>query len=193
MELKLVPETAQVLRHPCQEFNFADPPFDPVEFSVKLAEAMVRYDGLGLSANQVGYPYRIFVMKSDAGGLALFNPKVVDVSEEVQLGKEGCLSYPLLYLAVKRPIGCRIRYQTPEGMVTTDTFNHLAARVALHEYDHLEGKLFTDACSDFEFKRASRKRSILTRKVKRANVKYLRNPKDGKPVPYVDESFWEEK
>ena len=166
--MKLVNETDPILNQVCQDYDFENPPFENTEqFAVDLYNAMVKNDGLGLSACQVGYPYRVFAMRTNTENpLVLFNPRIVDVSENLVSMKEGCLSFPLLYLNVKRPDRVRIRYQEFTGQTITDTFIGMSARVALHEYDHLEGKVFTQVASNFETQRALRKRMILKRKIK---------------------------
>jgi peptide deformylase len=168
-EMKLIPETSPLLLQKCENFDFDSPPHDPEKFALNLYNAMVNHDGLGLSACQVGYPYRVFAMRTSAERpLVLFNPRIVDVSDKMVSMKEGCLSFPLLYLNVKRPDYVRIRYKEFTGETITDTFIGMSARVALHEYDHLEGKVFTSVASSFETQRALRKRMILQRKVRRA-------------------------
>ena len=62
----------------------------------------------------------------------------------------------------------KVQYQNENGETVTETFIGLTARVALHEYDHMEGKVFTQKASTFETQRAIRKRMILQRKVKKA-------------------------
>ncbi len=167
-EMKLIPETSPVLSQKCENFDFDNPPFDPEKFAINLYNTMVNHDGLGLSANQVGYSYRVFAMRTDSENpLVLFNPRIVDVSEKLVSMKEGCLSFPLLFLNVKRPDYVRIRYQEFTGETLTDTFIGMSARIALHEYDHLEGKVFTSVASSFETQRALRKRMIFQRKVRR--------------------------
>ena len=168
IEMKLIPETSPMLLEECKLFDFLNPPYDPKEFAESLYNMMARHDGLGLSANQVGFPYRVFAMRNDSDPIVLFNPRIVFESEKLISMKEGCLSFPLLFLSVKRPDSIRIRYQTWEGTTDTSTFIGMSARVALHEYDHLKGKLFTQAASSFETERAKRKRMILQRKVKNA-------------------------
>ena len=64
MNLELVPESATVLHEECLTFDFKNPPYDPKELAKSLHDKMVSQDGLGLSANQVGIPYRIFVMRN---------------------------------------------------------------------------------------------------------------------------------
>jgi peptide deformylase len=166
MNLELVPESATVLHEECLQFDFANPPYDPKELAQALHDKMVSQDGLGLSANQVGIPYRVFVMRTGDEPFAIFNPKVVDVSDKEIPMKEGCLSYPLLFLSVKRPDAVRIRYQNVDGETTTERFIGMTARIAQHEFDHMNGKVYTEKASAFETQRAMRKRMILKRKVK---------------------------
>ena len=167
MKFELVPESATVLHEECLQFDFANPPYDPKELAQALHDKMISQDGLGLSANQVGIPYRVFVMRTGEKPYAMFNPKVVDISDKEIYMKEGCLSYPLLFLSVKRPDAVRIRYQTVDGETNTEQFIGMTARIALHEFDHMSGKVYTEKASAFETQRAMRKRMILKRKVKR--------------------------
>ena len=166
--MKLVAENDPILLQACQDYDFENPPFDNTEqFAIDLYNTMVKNDGLGLSACQVGHPYRVFAMRTNTENpLVLFNPRIVDQSDNLVSMKEGCLSFPLLYLNVKRPDYVRIRYQEFTGQTITDVFIGMSARVALHEYDHLEGKVFTQVASNFETQRAMRKRMILKRRIK---------------------------
>jgi peptide deformylase len=166
MNLELVPESATVLHEECLQFDFANPPYDPKELAQALHDKMISQDGLGLSANQVGIPYRVFVMRTGDAPFAIFNPKIVDVSDKEIPMKEGCLSYPLLFLSVKRPDSIRIRFQNEEGETRTEKFIGMTARIAQHEFDHMLGKVYTQKASAFETQRAMRKRMILKRKVK---------------------------
>ena len=166
IEMKLVSENSAVLHEPCQEFSFDTPPYEPKEFAESLYNTMAKHDGLGLSANQVGYPLRVMAMRNDEDPMVLFNPRIVDISQKEVSMKEGCLSYPLLYLNVKRPDYVRVRYTNWEGKTDTQTFIGTSCRIFLHEFDHLESKVFTAKASSFESQRALRKRQILQRKVK---------------------------
>jgi peptide deformylase len=167
MNLKLVSESSSTLHEECLEFDFNNPPIDPKEFAKSLHDMMVSKDGLGLSANQVGIPYRVFVMRTGDEPFAIFNPRVVDVSNRELVMKEGCMSFPLLYLNIKRPDSVRIRFQNEMGETRTEKFIGMSARVALHELDHMLGKVYTTKASKFETERAVRKRMILKRRVKK--------------------------
>lgn len=164
--MKIIPEDSEILLKPSVEFDFLNPPFEPKDFAESLYNTMARYDGLGLSAVQVGLPYRVFAMRNDKEPIVLFNPRIIFESSNVIPMKEGCLSFPLLFMNVKRPDSIRIRYQTWENLTDTSTFIGMSARVALHEYDHINGKLFTQMVSAYEKEKTLRKRMILQRKVK---------------------------
>jgi peptide deformylase len=166
-ELHLIPETNGILKQTQGNFDFSNPVFEPKNLAQRMNECMKKYNGLGLSACQVGIPFKVFVMRVDsAEPLALFNPRIVSVSEKDIIMKEGCLSFPLLYLNVRRPDAVRIRFQTADGETKTQQFIGMSARVALHEMDHMEGITYTNRASSFELQRATRKRMILKRKVK---------------------------
>lgn len=167
MNVEFVPETSPILLSECEEFDFDNPPCDPKELAQTLHDKMLKSDGLGLSANQVGLPYRVFVMRTGEKPYAVFNPRVVDVSEKELSMKEGCLSFPLLYLSVKRPDSVRIRFQDETGEMRTEKFIGMTARIALHEFDHMLGKVYTQRATQYETQRALRKRMILKRKVKK--------------------------
>jgi peptide deformylase len=194
MNLQLVSETDKILYEPCQEFDFENPPFDAVEFAESLYNTMTKHNGLGLSANQVGVPYRIFAIRIDADPLVLFNPKIVDQSDDIILLDEGCLSFPLLYMRVKRPDWVRIRFQTSDGQTYTEKYGGMTARVILHEYDHLEGITFKQRASQLVLDRAVKKQSILKKAHKKANIEFLKVPlRDGtfKIIPQVNETWYE--
>ena len=170
MNLEFVSETSPVLLQECEEFNFDNPPFDPKEFTQALHDKMVKSDGLGLSANQVGQPYRVFVMRTGEEPFAVFTPRIVDMSDKELTMKEGCLSFPLLYLNIKRPDSIRIRFQDETGETRTEKFIGMTARIAQHEFDHMLGKVYTQKASSMESQRALRKRMILKRKVKKSRI-----------------------
>lgn len=141
----------------CQEFDFDNPPFDPIEFSQELIKFMYEKNGLGLAANQVGVPYRIFAMRGAPENFVCFNPRIIGISETIVNLEEGCLSYPGLYVKIKRPEFVRVRFNTPNGNIMTKQFIGMTARCFQHEYDHLEGIRFYDKANKFHRDRAMRK------------------------------------
>ena len=124
------------------------------------------FGGIGLSANQLGLPYRVFVMEGDPG-FVCFNPTITAYAGELVNLDEGCLSYPGLYVKKKRRGLIRVRFQDPYGNPCVKKFSGMSARIFQHEMEHMEGELFIDSVSDFKLKSAMKKRKILKRKVER--------------------------
>ena len=139
--LKLVPHDDPILMTPTKEFDFTNPEFDSIEFSKDLVKFMRDKDGLGLAANQVGVPYRIFAMRSDPNKV-FFNPNIIHFSDEEIALEEGCLTYPGLYVTIKRSRHVRIRYTQPNGETLTEQFTGMSARIIQHEMDHINGVIF---------------------------------------------------
>jgi peptide deformylase len=192
--MNLISDTDTFLYQPCQEFDFTNPPFDAKEFAQQLYQSMTHHNGLGLSANQVGVPYRIFAIRIDVDPLVIFNPKIVDQSENEILLDEGCLSFPLLYMKVKRPDWVRIRFQTHDGETHTELYGGMTARVILHEYDHMEGVTFKTRASKFVLDRAMRKQMILKRAHKKANIEFFKRQRlngTTEIVPQVVQTWYE--
>lgn len=141
----------------CKIFDFSNPPFDPVEFSQELVKTMYEKNGLGIAANQVGVPYRIFAMRGSPENFVVFNPKIVWESDKQVILEEGCLSYPGLIVKIKRPEFIRVRFNTPNGDTLTKQFIGMSSRIFQHEYDHLIGKRFYDRANKFHKDQAMRK------------------------------------
>jgi peptide deformylase len=123
---------------------------------------------LGLSANQIGMPVKVFAMRIDESDNAIvcFNPEIIEKSKEMVTMEEGCLSFPLLYLKKRRPEKLTIKYQNVDGDFIETKFEGLAARVFHHEMDHMEGKTFLDGVSQIFLQSARKKQKKLLRKVK---------------------------
>lgn len=140
--MELIKADNPILTTPCKEFNFVFPPFDPIEFSKELVAFMYANKGLGLAANQIGQPYRVFAMRGEPENFVCFNPRIVDVGQTTAYMEEGCLTYPGLIVKIKRPQSIKVRFDTPNGDTLTKTFAGLTARIFQHELDHLDGKVF---------------------------------------------------
>jgi len=138
-----------ILTTPCEDFDFANPPGPPGELALGLMQVMNQYNAVGLSANQLGIPFRVFVMKSHPENYVCFNPKIIHMGEEKDLLEEACLSFPGVNVKVKRPKNIRVRFQTISGEVTTMKFDGLTARVFQHEMDHLDGVLFYNRANKY--------------------------------------------
>lgn len=132
-----------MLRSPLKPFDFVNPPVDPVEFAIELVENMLFHGGIGLAANQIGFPHRVFAIAAKPAIVA-YNPIIVDASTETVELEEGCLTFPNLILKIKRPSIIRIRYTLPNGQTDTYKYVGMTARIMQHETDHLNGVLYTD-------------------------------------------------
>ena len=153
MILTTVPHTDPILHIPCEKYNFLSPQINIVEFSQNLVETMRARNGLGLSANQVGVGLQIFSMETEPT-LVVVNPKLVEVSDEMIVLEEKCISFPELIVKVKRPLWVRARFNYPNGEAKTHRFEGMTARCFLHEYSHLQGKTMIDDANKFYKERA---------------------------------------
>ena len=111
-----------------------------------LIENMLHYDGVGLSANQIGIEERAFAMIRDIeynDVIVCFNPKIIKKYDECVDFEEGCLSYPDKFINVTRPDKIDVIYEDEEGREHKIKLEGFASRVFQHEYDHLEGIDFT--------------------------------------------------
>lgn len=116
-----------------------------------LVDSMYAENGLGIAALQLGDPRRMFIVEPKLAGrpetdppLAFINPEVIETSEEQQDSEEGCLSFPDIYIKVKRPMRCKVRAMGLDGEIFEVWGEALFARCLLHENDHLTGKLLVD-------------------------------------------------
>jgi peptide deformylase len=169
MILKLVPEHSDVLHQPAERFDFDNPPMDPTELFENLKETMIANGGLGLSAPQVGIPYQVFVMgnpRDPDSIFSVFNPKVVSEEGEA-VSEEGCLTYPGLFIKIKRSHEIRARFSGHDGYVDTMPINGYSAMIFQHEYDHLQGITFNKRCSKLQLDRAKKQKQKLDRKRKK--------------------------
>lgn len=165
MALELVSGDHPLMRTKLEEFDFSNPPVHPAELANQLIETMLASSGLGLSANQCGLPYRVFVMHSSPTKVC-FNPRIVTVSRDVQLMDEGCLSFPNLFVKVKRPQRVKVRYQDAFGETHTEHFIGMTARVFLHEFDHMEGKTYKQRANPIHLEWALREQKKIGRQMK---------------------------
>lgn len=165
----LVPSNDPILRQVMPRFDFTNPPMDPNEIAHILAQTMIKNDGYGLSANQVGLPYRVFVVIGNPI-LCCFNPRIVDESEDELTMEEGCLSYPGLFVKIKRPQVIRIRYTKPDGETVTKQYQDLTARVMQHELDHLDGICHLNRANKIHLDQAKMKLKKLLRQNKKSSI-----------------------
>jgi peptide deformylase len=137
------------------------------DLAAKLLQSMQYNMGVGLSANQVGIKERVFIFYDDVTTKSLefcFNPEIVKVGEDEIFMDEGCLTYPGLWVKVKRPEMVVVKFQgTDPDSVEERVYHGLTARIWQHEFDHMEGTNFTKRVSKLRLDRA-KKRVLKQRK-----------------------------
>ena len=140
---ELVEPEHQLFHHRIQSCSYN---LDRHHLSRVLIDNMIHHNGIGISANQIGIWERAFAMVRDLENnevMVCFNPRIVkSYSEEVEM-EEGCLSYPELFLKIKRPDKIVVKYEDEDKKTHKIKLQGLASRVFQHEYDHMEGIDFT--------------------------------------------------
>jgi peptide deformylase len=156
--MKLLTAPHLLLNTPVPEFNFTE--HNAPQLEAAMIELMLQHGGIGLSANQIGLQAQIFVMKPyliKRAPFAVINPQILSVSEQVESMPEGCLSEPGLFLSIARPVEITVKYVDTHAKECIITLHDIDARCWLHEFDHLNGIMFTDRVSKLKLQVAKRK------------------------------------
>jgi len=175
-ELKLIPPNdPRVLSAiaPFQNDMLKEEGFkDRKELTEKMFELMRKYGGIGLSANQVGLPFNMFVLGDHPqleNGLkmACFNPMIISSSEEKVVMKEGCLTFPFVWLSITRPRKVVVKYEDENGELKEGHLDGMMSRIFQHEYDHMLGRVFTEYASKMKLDMAYKKAEKEMNRVRR--------------------------
>ena len=162
----LILEDDPILRKRCRPFDFDNPQEDPKMLTAELVEAMYKYEGLGLSACQIGVDLKVFTMILDDKPIVCFNPRITNYSVETTYMREGCLSFPGLWFPVERAHGITVTFANEDGENMSGGFAQLAAKIFQHEYDHMLGKLYVEYASAYMMRNARKKQNLWKRKRK---------------------------
>ena len=126
----------------------------------QMFEIMYAEEGVGLAANQVALPYRLFIVNTegrpDSGEEIVFINPQLSKPRGSAVQQEGCLSLPGLRMDVRRPERVRVTAYSLAGEAINADIDGFLARVVQHEFDHIEGRLFTDRLSEASAIEASR-------------------------------------
>lgn len=146
-------ETMTIIKYPQRILRKKANPVEKVtreifQLADLMIQTMLKFEGIGLAANQVGKLYRLFVLNlkpfnEKPEPMVVINPKIID-KEGLVLDEEGCLSFPGLYLNVPRANCLRLHMQNLYNEKMVFEFEGIVARVVQHEIDHLDGVLFID-------------------------------------------------
>ena len=132
----------------------------------EMLEIMKSNNGIGLAANQIGLDRSVFVMRlKDGREIGCFNPAIL-YAEGEQLDEEGCLSFPNLFLTVKRYEKLTAMYLDNTGEKCIIELEGIDSRCFQHELDHLNGVCFTDGMSKLKLDRALQKQRKLNGRTK---------------------------
>lgn len=132
-----------VLRMEARPVEYFDD--DTRRLVARLGQLMKDANGVGLAATQLGVLRRVFVFSPEDDEVAtLVNPQIVSRGDEVETDDEGCLSLPGITVPVERPLSVRIEGRDERGEDVAFDLEGMAARIAQHEFDHLDGKLIID-------------------------------------------------
>ena len=150
------------------------------EVSKAMFMAMKKYGGIGLTCNQVGLPFRMFVMGNhlqlnNGEKHICWNPRIEATSDDTIMMSEGCLTFPYLFLNIKRPITVNAVYEDDDGKEVRKEFNGLFSRIYQHEFDHTLGITFVEKVSKLKFDMAKKKaEKLYNRALKYAEIEKSR-------------------
>ena len=175
--MKLVDQHDPILRQKCEPFKFDDPVMDPYELSNELQKIRAEGGGIGLAAPQVGINTQVLVIgmgNFETEGVedynqVFFNPNILSMGDEKTYMIEGCLSYPGLFVKVKRPKSMVMEWWTEEDTRCEETFDGVTSRILQHEVDHLNGITFLKRAQRFHLEKAKKELKVQKRLRKRQN------------------------
>ncbi|WP_266363117.1 peptide deformylase [Tellurirhabdus rosea] len=175
-----------VLRKRAQDIEQGS--LDVKQLSEDMFETMYKASGVGLAAPQIGKSIRLFVVDGtpmnddedpddehdpslDGFKKVFINPTILNEEGDEWAFEEGCLSIPQIRAEVYRPERVKIRYFDTDWNEHTEEYDGMAARIIQHEYDHLEGKLFTDYMSPLKRQLLKKKLADITKGKVKADYK----------------------
>ena len=173
--MRLVEETNSILMQKCDSFDFENPIMDPYELSDGLHKVRKDGAGIGLAAPQVGINTQVLVigmgdLKTEGTedyNQVFFNPTILSFEEGSIYMMEGCLSYPGLFLKVKRPKNMTMEWYTEEGSRCEERFVGMTSRIVQHEVDHLNGITFLRRANRIHLTKAKKDKKMQDRYIKR--------------------------
>ena len=179
MNMKLVEQTDPILRKVCEPFDFNEPVMDPYELAEGLHEIRRKDGGIGLAAPQVGIDTMALVIGmgdlqtegTEDYDQVFFNPVITSVEGKETYMIEGCLSFPDLFVKVKRPEDIVLQWETEEGSECTETFSGITSRILQHEIDHLNGITFLKRANRFHLEQAQKQLKLSKRRKRNIDEK----------------------
>ena len=156
--MNLITYPNEILDREVKDVDLENPGFDPVELKKEMVDFMIANNGIGLSANQIGLDAKVFVMGDSVENSTMcINPTVLQYTEDTVVDVEGCLSFPNVFVKIKRPKEILARYWNENLEECTVKIEGYSAKCYLHELDHLLGITFKDRTSKLKWDMAQKK------------------------------------
>tara|TARA_R110000765_G_scaffold48621_1_gene99286 strand:+ start:324 stop:854 length:531 start_codon:yes stop_codon:yes gene_type:complete len=168
---ELVKEDDPFLKEIPEAFDFDNPQVDSEKLVDQIKENMIHHRGVGLSANQIGIPLKVFGFLFDDKITVTFNQEILEWSEETIYMREGCLSFPGLYFPVTRAETIAVHFQSFDGEEQAGSLTGLSSIVYQHEMEHMNGDLFTQNASKFKLRQSMKKRDKYLNKINKQKGK----------------------
>jgi peptide deformylase len=156
--MNLIKYPNEILSREVKDVDLTNPGFDPVALKAEMVEFMLANNGIGLAANQIGLDAKVFVMGDSVENSTMcINPTVLQYTSDTQDDVEGCLSFPNIFVKIKRPKEILARYWNENLEECTVKIEGYSAKCYLHEMDHLMGITFKDRVSNLRWDMAQKK------------------------------------
>lgn len=142
---------------------------DPAEFGSEtlkstaqnMLDSLSEHRAIGLAANQCGINLRMFVMRTQGRDFVCCNPEILTMSEETAIEREGCLSFPMLYISIRRAKKIKAKWFDADGKEYVEDLTGMASICFQHEFDHLQGITFKERAGKFALELAMKKQAKL--------------------------------
>jgi peptide deformylase len=156
--MELIYHPNPFLEKQVKEVNLENPEFDPKELKKEMIDFMLANNGIGLSANQIGLDAQVFVMGDSVKNSTIcINPTILQYTSDTVLDIEGCLSFPNMFVKVKRPKEILAKWYDENLEEQVVKIEGYSAKCYLHEWDHLQGVTFKDRVSKMKWDMALKK------------------------------------
>ena len=134
---------------------------DKEKFESDMIALMLKERGMGLAANQIGITKRFFAIGHESFDTfqkhaIIWNPRVINFSEEKIIDVEGCLSFKDIFVKVERPKIIEVQYETTQGKTRFAKLDGMESKCFQHELDHLEGITFNQRVSKLRWQMAKK-------------------------------------
>lgn len=160
--MKLIYHPNDFLEREVKDVDFENPGFDPKELKAQMIDTMLSHNGIGLAANQIGLDAKVFVFgDSKENSTICFNPTILQYTKDTTIDVEGCLSFPNMFVKIKRPKEILARWYDENFEEQTVKIEGYSAKVYLHEFDHLVGVTIKDRASKLKWDMAQRRAAKL--------------------------------